>query len=65
MRLHCRDTTQTKRKRLEDAEASRESARARLSDGGDQLSSLEGRVAELLRMRKVSHVPTMLPERHP
>ena len=50
---HVRDATQKKRKRLEDAEASRERARVRLADGGEHLTSLEGRVAELLRMRQV------------
>ena len=48
-----REAIEKKRKRLEDAEASRAGARARLADGGAQRSSLESRVAELLRMQQV------------
>ena len=52
-RCHRRDAIEKKRKRLEDAEASRAGARARLADRGAQRSSLEARVAELLRMQQV------------
>ena len=53
----CRDTIQRKRKRLEDTEAARAAARARLADGGAQRTSLEARVAELLRMHQVGGLP--------
>ena len=52
-----RDAIQKKRKRLEDTEASCAGARAWLADGGAQRSSLEARVAELLRMQQVSCPP--------
>jgi len=52
-RRPCREAIEKKRKRLDDAEASRACARARLADGGAQRSSLEARVAELLRMQQV------------
>ena len=55
-RLPGREAIERKRKRLEDAEASHAGARARLADGGAQRSSLEARVAELLRMQQVTRL---------